>query len=158
VHGILNDPNLQIDLTSSPGGLSHEQMLVALSGIAGLQGLNSQAAFQSELASALTSTASSVLLTPLEDNIADSLGLTDFDVAYAPDAPVLVTLGKQLLPRLYVTYQRFLGPRSGGPTALGQPVQYTLKLSYGLTKQLQLSLSTDDQNNNTVALEDVLGF
>jgi autotransporter translocation and assembly factor TamB len=158
VHGILNDPNLQIDLTSSPSGLTRQEMLAALSGVAGLQGLNSQAALQSELASALTSTAGSVLLTPLENSIAYSLGLTDFDVAYSPDAPVLVTLGKQLLPRLYVTYQRFLGVRAGGPTALGEPAQYTLKLSYGLTRRLQVSVSTDDQNDGTVALEDVEAF
>ncbi len=158
VHGILNDPSLQIDLSSSPGGLSRQEMLAALSGVAGLQGLNSQAALQSELAGALTSTAGSLLLTPLENSVAYSLGLTNFDVAYSPNAPVLVTLGKEILPRLEVTYQRFLGPRQNGAVALGQPVQYTLKLSYGLTRRLQVSVSTDDQNNGTVALEDVFRF
>ena len=162
IHGVLNDPNLQIDLTSSPAGLSRQDMLVALTGVSSLPGLfgsDAQSALQTELAYALTSVGLPMLLTPLENSIASTFGLTDFDVAYSPDSPVLVTLSKQLAPRLEVTYIRSFGASAPGTVnSVTMPPQYTLKLGYGLTHRLQVSVSTDDQRNNTLALEGVFGF
>ena len=162
IHGALNDPRLPIDLESSPPGLSRQDMLVALSGVSSIPGLfgpDAQSALQAELTSALTSVGLPMLLTPLEDSIAATFGLTAFDVAYAPDSPVLVTLSKELLPRLEATYIRSFGARvPGAVNSITMPPEYTLKLSYGLTRRLQVSVSTDDQRNNTVALEGVLGF
>ncbi|MBV9850259.1 MAG: translocation/assembly module TamB domain-containing protein [Armatimonadetes bacterium] len=162
IHGVLNDPNLPIDLTSSPAGLSRQDMLVALTGAPGLSGLfgsDAQAALQAELSQALYSVGVPAILTPLENSIAQSLNLTDFDVAYSPDAPVLVTLSKQIAPRLEATYTRSFGARApGAVNSITMPPQYTLKLGYGLTRRLQISVSTDDQRNNTAALEGVVNF
>ena len=70
-----------------------------------------------------------------------------------------MTLTKQIAPRLLVTYIRAVGSReSGAASNVTLPPEYTLKLGYGLTRRLQLSISTDDQKNNTIALESVLGF
>ena len=132
-------------------------MLVALTGVSSIPGLfgsNAQGVLQTEVTRALLTSAPRPSLTPVEDNIATSLGLTDFDVAYSPDSPVLVTLSKELLPRLEATYIRSFGASAPGTVnSVTQPPQYTLKLSYGLTRRLQVSVSTDDQRENTIALE-----
>jgi len=165
ITGLLNVPNRsQLDLTSSPPGLTRQQMLAALvQEDAYLRltrgGANAEDVLKGQLSAAFSTVALPTLLSPIEQSIANTFGLEDFSVDYSPDAPVLVTLSKQLLPRLTATYTRGFGARTPGATALvAAPPQYTLKLGYGFSNHFQISVSTDDQRNNTAALEGVFGF
>jgi hypothetical protein len=164
INGLLNstDPNEpQIKLTSNPY-LSQQQILASLVPEGALQGIlgggqGAETALKQGMAEALSAVAVPTLLSPIEQSVAGVLGLEDFSVDYSPDAPVDVTLSKQIAPRLIVTYIRALGPREPGAGVTSLP-QYTVKLGYGLTRHLQVSLSTDDQRNNTLALESIFAF
>lgn len=165
ISGLLNVPDkFTLDLTSSPPGLTRQQMLAALvQEDAYLRltrgGGSAEDALKTQLSAAFSTVALPTLLSPIEQSIANTFGLEDFSVDYSPDAPVLVTLSKQLLPRLTATYTRGFGARTPGATALAvAPPQYTLKLGYGFSSHFQFSVSTDDQRNNTAALEGIFGF
>ena len=153
IHGVLNSPDqLALDLTSSPGGLTRQQMLVALvpaSALLASGGGDLESGFKQALYSAA--------LSPLTSTIGDALGLSDLNVAYDPNQPLFVAGTVDLGPRLTVTYSRSFGARGTTETSL-QPPQYTVQLGYDLTRRLRLGVSTDDQNNKTVTLESVLQF
>ncbi len=165
IYGLLNVPDrLTLDLTSSPAGLTRQQMLAAL-----VQedvylrlargGGGAEDALKNQLGAAITGIALPALLSPLEESIASTFGLEDFSVDYAPNAPVQVTLSKELAPRLTATYQRAFGARApGAVNSILLPPQYLLKLGYGISRHLQLTVSTDDQRTNTIALEGIFGF
>ena len=100
-----------------------------------------------------------MLLDPVETNIAQALGLSSFVVDYSPDAPVVVTLSKPLGHRLEGSFQRSFGARApGAVNSLISNPQYRLTLSYHIWRRLRFSVSTDDQQNYTGALEGVMGF
>ncbi len=153
IHGVLNSLQLNPgDLTSSPGGLTQQQMLAALvpaSALLANGGSSLAAGFQQALVSAA--------LNPLTSTLGDALGLSDLNVAYDPNQPLFVAGTIDLGPRLNVTYSRSFGARGTTETSL-QPPQYTVQLGYDLTRRLRLGVSTDDQNNKTVTLQTVLQF
>ncbi len=121
-------------------------------------GTGAQRGLEDEFKNALNAVAIPTLLQPFETQIANTFGLSDFSVDYSPNG-TLVTLIRPITPRLEATYIRSVGSRTPGPVnSLLSTPQYTLKLGYGLTDRLQFSLSTDDQRNNTVALEGVYNF
>lgn len=153
VHGVLNSPDqLALDLTSSPGGLSRQQMLAALvpaSALLAGGGGDLETGFKQALVSAA--------LSPLTSTLGEALGLQDLNVAYDPNQPLLVTGTVDLGPRLSVTYSRSFGARGTTETSL-QPPQYTVQLGYDLTSRLRLGVGTDDQKNKTVTLQTFLRF
>ena len=165
IYGLLDDPDrLQIDLDSSPGGLSRSQMLAALGSQGAFMGLlagsnSAETAIKQQMGQALASIGVPMLLEPLEDRLATAFGLSSVVVDYSPDTQSLITLTKPLGHRLELSYSQMFGARStGAVNALVAPPAYTLKLGYSLTNRLQMSISTDDQNNQTLALEGVFGF
>ena len=165
IKGVLNSPdNLSLELTSSPGGLTRQQMLAALVPYGTLVGQLAPGgsgagnALEAQAKTAISSLLIPSLISPITDALGDALGL-GLDVSYEPDLPVFVTLTKQIGPRLQVTYSRSVGARTpGAVNATLSPPQYTLKLGYSLTNHLQTAISTDDQRNNAVTLEGVFGF
>lgn len=159
------DPDkLQLEYSSSPPGLTRSQMQAALvqqgaysNLLAG--GSGAENAIKQQIGLAFNAFVIPSLLRPIETGVAQAFNLSSFSVDYSPDAPVLVTLSKSLLPRLEVTYLRSFGARTpGAVNALIYQPQYRVKLGYSLSNRLQVSLSTDDQRNNTLALEGVFGF
>lgn len=162
IHGILNTPDkLALDLTSSPGGLSKQQMLAALvpyGTLTALGGGNAGNVLENQFKQTISGLLIPSLLSPLTNALGASFGGT-LDVSYEPDLPVFVTLTKDIGPRLQVTYSRSFGARTpGAVNATLSPPQYSLKLGYRLNNRLQLGISTDDQRNNTLSLEGVFGF
>lgn len=153
IHGVLNSPDqLALDLTSSPGGLSRQQMLAALvpaSALLASGGSDLESGFKQALVSAA--------LSPLTSTLGEALGLSDLNVAYDPNQPLLVTGTVDLGPRLSVTYSRSFGARGTTETSL-QPPQYTVQLGYDLTRRLRLGIGTDDQKDKTVTLQTVIRF
>lgn len=159
------DPDkLQLEYSSSPPGLTRTQMQAALvqqgaysNLLAG--GSGAENAIKQQIGLAFNAFVIPGLLRPLETGVAQAFNLSSFSVDYSPDAPVLVTLSKELGPRLEVTYSRSFGARTpGAVNALIYQPQYRVKLGYSLSNRLQVSLSTDDQRNDTLALEGVFGF
>ena len=153
-----------MELTSSPGGLTRQQMLAALVPYGTLigqlapGGSGAGNALEAQAKTAISSLLIPSLISPVTDALGDALGL-GLDVSYEPDLPVFVTLTKQIGPRLQVTYSRSVGARTpGAVNATLSPPQYTLKLGYSLTNHLQTAISTDDQRDNAVTLEGVFGF
>ena len=160
-----NDPNkLTIIPSSSPGDLTNDQIFAAI-GQAGAfnsifsGGNGAQTAIANEISAAFNNLAVPALLNPLENGVADAFGLSSFNVDYVPDNPLLVTLTKQLTDRLDATYTRYFGSRTtGAVNSTVGPTQYSLSLGYDLTKRLQVSVSTDDQRNNTVSINGLFRF
>ena len=153
IYGLLNSPDqLTLDLTSSPGGLTRQQMLASLvpaSALLATGGSSLETGFKQALVSAA--------LSPLTNTLGDALGLQDLNVVYDPNQPLFVAGTIDLGPRLSVTYSRSFGARGTTETSL-QPPQYTVQLGYDLTRRLRLGISTDDQKNQTVTLQTVLRF
>ncbi|HEY3332724.1 MAG TPA: translocation/assembly module TamB domain-containing protein [Capsulimonadaceae bacterium] len=92
------------------------------------------------------------------DSLYDTTGL-DVSLDYNPGLPFVVSLSKQLTPRLEVTFTRMEASRTSGAVASTlDPPQYQLRLGYNLSKRLRFSVSTDDQRSYGVALEGVFRF
>lgn len=162
IKGVLNSPDsLDLNLTSSPPGLNRSQMLAALVPAGSLLTAagtgGGERALEDQFKTALASVALPTLLSPITDSIAGALGLEDFGVSYDPNLPLFVTVTKQLLPRLEVTFSRSFGARGPVETSL-QPPQYNLKLSYSFTNRYRVGVSTTDQHDNAVTLEGVVRF
>ena len=153
IYGVLNSlDQLTLDLTSSPGGLSRQQMLAALvpaSALLASGGSSLEQGFKQALVSAA--------LSPLTSTLGTALGLTDLNVAYDPNQPILVTGSVDIGPRLSITYARSFGAR-GVTDTVTQPPSYTVQLGYELTSRLRLGIGTDDRKNQTVTLQTFLRF
>ncbi len=92
------------------------------------------------------------------DSLYDYTGL-DVSIDYNPGLPLVLSVTKQLTPKLEVTFTRLDSSRAGGAVATSlSPPQYQLRLGYNLSKALRFSLSTDDQHSFGAALEGVFRF
>ena len=162
IHGSLDSPDkLQLDLESNPGGLSRNAMLAALGdagAFSGFLGGNLENAFKEQVAEAFNSILLPSFIQPFETGVESAFGLSAFNIDLSPNAPIHVTFTKDLTPRLEVTYSRFFGARPPGSISAALEPTYTVSLGYTLAKRLQVNVSTDEQNNNTVALQGVFGF
>jgi len=164
IHGILNDPDpnkLALDLESSPGDLSRQQMLAALVPAGSLLGIvgggaGGQNILESQVKQALGRVVIPSVLSPITDSIGTALGV-DLNVDYDPTLPLFVTVIKQVGPRLEVTFSRSFGARGPVDQTI-QPPQYQVKLGYSLNSRLQIGVSTNDQHDNTVSLDGVFRF
>ena len=164
IHGILNDPDpnkLALDLQSSPGDLTRQQMLAALVPAGSLLGIvgggsGTQGLLESQVKLALSSVVIPSVLSPITDSLGAILDV-DLNVSYDPTLPLFVTVVKQVGPRLEVTFSRSFGARGPVDQTL-QPPQYQVKLGYSLNRRLQIGVSTDDQRNNTVSLDGIFRF
>ena len=161
IKGVLNSPDsLDLNLTSSPPGLNRSQMLAALVPAGSLLTAagtgGGERALEDQFKTALASVALPTLLSPLTDALGGALG-AELSIDYDPTLPLFVTVTKQILPRLEVTYSRSFGAR-GPVEASSLPPQYNLKLSYSFTNRYRIGVSTTDQHDNAVTLEGVVRF
>jgi len=161
--GYLGTKDLTTDYQSDPR-LDRPQILALLTPQTALLGLlrggsGSGDIVAQQLTAIVNSVGVGMLLDPVETNIAQALGLSSFVVDYSPDAPVVVTLTKPLGHRFEASFKRSFGARApSAVNSLTSNSQYQLKLSFSLSRRLRLSVSTDDQYNNTAALEGVINF
>ena len=165
ISGILNSPDkLNLELSSSPGGLTRTQMLAALvpagTLLAAAQagGQNGANVLENQFKSLLTNVALPTLLTPITDSVASALGLEEVGVTYDPNQPLFVTVTKQLFPRLDVTFSRSFGAGRGTVGSTTLPPQFRLKLGYLLSNKIRLGLSTTDRQDNGITVEGFTKF
>jgi autotransporter translocation and assembly factor TamB len=163
INGDLQSPDhLHLSFESNPPGLTDAQILAVLGGqqaIAGLTGGNIVTAVQNQVASVFNASVVPKMLQPLEDSIGTVLGLEDFSINYAPESPVQVTIVKRVGSRINVQYTQSVNSRTPGAVSstLDPPV-YQVKVGYSFTPRLQVTISTDDQHTNIVAIEGVHNF
>lgn len=146
---------LQLTFTSDPP-LAESQIIAALGGQS-MRDIGTGAVdtgVRSLFAQVLTNQLSASVF----ESIYDVTGL-DVTVDYTPELPFVVTLTKQLLPRVSATFTSLGTSRTAGAVAstVGPP-QYQLLLGYNLNNRLSLILSADDQGDYGAGLEGVFRF
>jgi len=114
----------------------------------------------------LTSGLAPSLFAGIEQNVANSLGLEDFGVEYAPDAPVVLRLSKRFgypLDRFVVSYSKSFQTRSQP----GVPPPYQIGLNYDLYElktltrfqpRIQIGVQTNEQRDFFTYLRGVITF
>ncbi len=165
IQGDLGQQNgLNLTFDSDPPGLSNEQILAALGGQQVLSSLlvggNVQAALQTEAQQVFTGYALPTLLAPFESSVAQVFGLQEIDVDYEPESPLLITLYKQLTPRIQIRYTKFVNSRqsSGAVGSTLTPLEYSVAVDYYFTNKFRLDVSTDDQHNTTIGIGGAVNF
>jgi autotransporter translocation and assembly factor TamB len=134
----------QITLTSSPPGLTREQMLAAMGHVPALFS-SAETGLQNELANVLTAAAASTLFAPIENIFVQKLGFEQFSLEYSAFAPLSLYISHQLVGRLYLAFYRRL---SAALTSV-QDVEYQVMLNYRLNPTYQFSFGVDDQQTTT---------
>lgn len=136
----------QIDLSSSPPGLTREQMLAALGHVPALF-TSAEAGLQSELANVLSAAATSTLFAPIENLFVQRLGFEQFSLEFSPIYPLSLYVSRHLFGDFYLAFYRQI------TTSLinAHDVQYQVVLSYrrGL---YQASIGCDDQQTIIVQI------
>ena len=167
INGVLGElnPN-QLELTSDPPGLTKQQMLAALGQQDTLLALlhggsNTGNVLSNQFSSALASIGVPMLLEPFETGLAQALGLSDFNVDYEPNAPVLLTLTKPITKKLSITYTKSFGAAT--TTTLNNPLQqrsplYRIQMDYSLTRRLRIGVSTDNVQGTALSLNGLFSF
>ena len=165
IQGDLGQPSgLHLTFDSDPPGLSNEQILAALGGQQVLSSLlvggNVQAALQTEAQQVFTGYALPTLLAPFESSVAQAFGLQEIDVDYEPESPLLITLYKQITPRVQIRYTKFVNSRqsSGAVGSTLTPLEYSVAVDYYFTNKFRLDVSTDDQHNTTFGIGGAVNF
>lgn len=143
----------QITLTSSPPGLTREQMLAALGHVPALFS-SAETGLQNELANVLTAAAASTLFAPIENIFVQKLGFEQFSLEYSAFAPLSLYISHQIAGKFYLAFYR----RLSASFASVQDVQYQVMLNYRLNPTYQFSFGVDDQQTTTFQFGYVKAF
>ncbi|MBP5717797.1 MAG: translocation/assembly module TamB domain-containing protein, partial [Abditibacteriota bacterium] len=132
--------NLNIRTTSSPPGLSREQMLAAMGHVEGmLAGSNNM--FENDITDAFKSVGASMLFMPIEDLFIDKLGFDDFYLDYGTAKDMSLYVSKRLFGNYFLSYyQQFSGNVVGTDNTMKLELQYRFKDRY------TVGIGTDDQH------------
>lgn len=136
---------MQIGLSSSPPGLTREQMLAALGHVEGLFA-TAEGTLQRELANVLTAVGASTLFAPVERVFVEQLGFEQFSLEYSAVTPLSLYLSRRLFDSVYLSYFQRLTGQFVGPNN----VSYQIQLSYRFRNLYQVSFGIDDQQTSTI--------
>ncbi len=138
--------DMDIQLMSTPEGLSREQILAALGHVEGiLNARGSGTDIQNELRNVLTAVGSSTLFAPLEQLFVEKLGFEQFSLEYSRTDASSVYVSRRLAQNLFVSYYQRL---KTGMSRVSDSA-YELNLIYKLKGQYQVTLGVDDQQTVT---------
>lgn len=132
--------NLQIGLSSSPTGLSRQQMLAALGHVEGIF-TTGEGELQQELANVLTAVGTSTLFAPIEEFFVEKFGFEQFSLEYSPIRPLSLYAARRLFGNTYVSFYQRLQPG----VAASRDSAYQLQLNYRFKNIYQFGFATDDQ-------------
>ena len=138
ITGQATKPN--IDLSSSPPGLSREQMLAALGHLPGLF-TSAEAGLQNELANALTAVGASTLFAPIENIFIQRLGFEQFSLEYSPIFPLSLYVSRHMFGNWYISFYRQMTSTLIAP----HDTLYQVVLSYRWKGIYEFSAGADDQ-------------
>ncbi|MGQ9732143.1 MAG: translocation/assembly module TamB domain-containing protein [Candidatus Zipacnadales bacterium] len=96
------------------------------------------------IAQSLATRAMRGVLEPLQEELADVLGLEEFEVIVGLNQPVQFRIGKYLIDDLLISYTR----SAGGPEE-----QFDLRLSYNIKDRYSLSWHTDERKRQQIGVE-----
>jgi translocation and assembly module TamB len=99
--------NMQISLTSKPGGLSREQMLASLGHIEGVF-TSGEEGLKQELGNLLTAVGASTLFAPIEALFVERLGFEQFTLEYSSISPLSLFFSTKLFGNFYMSYYQQL--------------------------------------------------
>ncbi|MCL5105030.1 MAG: translocation/assembly module TamB domain-containing protein [Armatimonadetes bacterium] len=145
--------NLQVNMTSSPAGLSREQMLAALGHVEGIFA-GGESELQRELGNILTAVGSSTLFAPVETLFVERLGFEQFTLEYGPTQPLALYVSRRLFNNIYLSYYG----RLSSQYANVQDVNYELGIGYRFSDRYQFSVGVDDQQTSTVQMQYTSNF
>lgn len=131
--------DLRPSLSSSPSGLSQEQIVASLGGVGGI--LGGEAQLQQELTQALTGVAANTLLGPIGSVFTNKLGFDQFTLEYAKDKPLALYMSKHLASSFYLSYYG----RLTSALANVNDANYEVNLGYLFADKYFFSLGIDDQ-------------
>lgn len=139
--------NLQINLSSSPAGLSRTQMLAALGHVEGIFTAG-EAGLQQELGSILSAVGAGALLGPVESLFVERLGFEQFTLEFAPTYPLSIYFSRHLFGNFYLSFYR----RLTGRLASTRDVEYQVTLNYRWRGMWEFGLGADDQETATFSV------
>ncbi|MCX6345858.1 MAG: translocation/assembly module TamB domain-containing protein [Armatimonadetes bacterium] len=136
--------NLHIDLVSSPGGLSREQILSTLGRVEGIFG--GGVPLERELGNVLAAVGSSTLFAPIEMFFTEKFGFEQFTLEYSPYRPLALYISRRLAGDIYLSYYG----RLTSAFANVSDISYELTLSYRFRENYLFSFGINDQQTSTV--------
>lgn len=142
VTGPVND--LQIGLTSNPGGLAKEQMLAALGHLEGVF-TSGEVGLQRELGNILGAVGASTLFAPIENLFVERFGFEQFNVEFGPEVPLAIFISRRLTGNFFVSYYQQMMQTQSSVRDIG----YAVTLNYKLKKYYFLSAGVDAQDTFT---------
>lgn len=131
--------NPRINLSSSPPGLSREQMLAGLGHLPSLF-TSPEDGLQEELASVLTAAGAQALFAPIENLFIQKLGFEQFSLEFSPQYPLSIYASRHLFGNYYLSFYRQLR----GALASTQDTWYKVTLSYR-KGMYEFSVGADDE-------------
>jgi len=145
--------NPRVSFSSEPPGLSRTQFLALVGRQAEieaiLRGQDANRLLRQQLGLAFTGALVPELTSPIEQAVAQALGLEEFAIFYDFGTEPLVQLTRHLFGHIYLTYRRSLG---------GPLIEYLVKISYRLQRRLSLNYSIDERHTRTLAIEGRVQF
>lgn len=138
VSGLVTD--LSVNVSSTPPGLSREQMLAALGHVEGIF-TSGEAGLRQELGDILAAVGTGALFAPIEGLFVERLGFEQFSLEFGPEVPLGLYISRRLFGNFYVSFYQRL---SSKVTATSDRV-YEITFSYRLRRMYFLSLGIDDQ-------------
>lgn len=145
--------DLQISLSSSPPGLSREQMLAALGHIEGIF-TTGEAGLQQELQKVLSSVGTAALFSPIESLFVERLGFEQFTLEYGLESPLALFFSRRLFGNFFMSaYQRLTSS-----FANVNDISYEVILSYRLKSNWRFSIGADSRNVTTIGVRYVNTF
>lgn len=136
--------NPQINLSSSPPGLTREQMLAALGHLPGIF-TSAEAGLQQELTTVLSAVGTSAVFAPIENLFVQRFGFEQFSLEYAPTYPLAIYISRKLFGNYYIAFSRLLM----GGLASSDESTYQVVLSYRLSNIYQFSAGVDNEQTTT---------
>jgi|GEM_PF-2794046 len=148
--------SLRPSFTSSPAGLSEQQILALLTGqyeIGRVLMAESGEEVSRGLSSLFSTAMSPVVFEPIGEALGAALGFEEFALEGGYQEPLQLSITDQLTGPLYITYTSSLGARPDYADS-----RYELRLEYRFPRGVELGLITNEQKEVSIQLEGRLRF
>ena len=150
-----NLDNLNTVFSSSPPGLTNDQIVALLTGQRQIEQLFSNQAgdFGKELSGLFSAAVLPGVLGGIEQSFGSALGLEGFALDLGYNEPIHVTLTERLGDKITLSYSSFLGSRPDYADS-----QYDIKITYRIKNNFEVGVSVDDNRIYTLLVEGRVNF
>lgn len=144
--------NLNSTFSSSPVGLSQEEIVSLLTGQNEIQAALANGG-SVDLGSLVSTAVMPTVFNTVGEAFQSILGLEEFGLEMGYDEPLRLTVGERLFDNFYLDYSRRLGGRPDYEDNL-----YEFNLSYKFKQGIDLRLTTSEKRDVSAALEGKIRF